>query len=261
MIRFAAMSLLWGNPNGDQFIPWLEEVRAVGYDGIAGFADWGWNDFLDNPRHFRTLLNDKGLGLASVDLFIPATLEHCHRVCRFIADADGRHLVCLGWEGKSDQDFSNLAEHLNRIGEIALQYGIHASYHHHTGNTGETRADIDKLLAFTNPAKFFVMCDTGHATKDFVDQPLATRALEFMKTYWSRLDFIEFKDWHPETDLNTPLGEGVCQFDAIFEMLKKKDYSGWITIEQNGHEGLSRGRSPHECALLSRRYLQERFGI
>jgi sugar phosphate isomerase/epimerase len=261
MIRFAAMSLLWGNPSGDQFIPWLDEVRDAGYDGVAGFSDWGWAEYLDDPHAFRTLLDDNGLGLASVDLFIPSTPAHCHQVCRFMAEVGGQHLVCLGWNGKTDEDFSGLAEHLNQIGEIALQYGVHTSYHHHTGNTGETREDIDRLLADTDPAKVFVMCDTGHATKDFINQPIDLRAIDFLKTYWSRLDFIEFKDWHPETDLNTPLGEGFCQFDGILALLKDRDYSGWITVEQNGHEGLSRGRSPGECARLSRQFLRERFAL
>lgn len=41
-IKLAAMSLGWGNPSGDDLIPFLKEVKAAGYDGVAGFADTSW---------------------------------------------------------------------------------------------------------------------------------------------------------------------------------------------------------------------------
>ena len=260
-ISLAAMSLLWNNPNGDKLEPWLDEVKAAGYDGVAGFAEWGWQDYLAKPAEFGRLLANHGLKLASMDIGVHANFDQYRQACRFMAELGARHLVCLGGWGKEPADFAALGGLLNRIGEIALEFGVHAVYHNHTGNTGETFEDMDRLLACTDPGKFFVMCDTGHATKDFVKQPVAQRATLFLEKYWDRLDFIEFKDWNPETDLNTPLGEGQCDFAAVFGLLKAKQYKGWITVEQNGHEGRSRGRLPLECAKISREFIRKGMGV
>lgn len=260
-IRVAAMSLLWNNPHGEQFAPWLREVKACGYEGVAGFADWGWTDYLPQPAHFQQMLDGEGLALASLDMFIPADLGHVCDVCAFMAACGARHLVCLGGVGKTEQDFQALADHLNQIGSIALEYDVHAVYHHHTGNTGETFTEIQRLLALTDVSQFFVMLDTGHATKDFIELPVAERAVAFLRRYGKQLDFLELKDWNPETDLNTPLGEGGCDFATVFSLLREYQYAGWITVEQNGHAGLSRGRQPAACAAISRQLIRKGLGV
>ena len=100
------------------------------------------------------------------------------------------------------------------------------------------------------------MCDLGYASRDFIEFSMAQRAIHFLQTYWDRIDFIEFKDFNDETELNTPIGEGLCDWQAVFAFLQEKQYSGWITVEQNGHEGLSKGRSPLECATISRDFIR-----
>ncbi len=34
--------------------------------------------------------------------------------------------------------------------------------------------------------------------------------------------------------LNIPLGEGYCDYDRIFTLMRERGYAGWITVEQNG---------------------------
>ncbi len=168
------------------------------------------------------------------------------------------HLVLLGGGGKEDADFVALGAILNCIGEIAQQRGVGVYYHNHTGFTGETFEDMDKLLAHTDPDRLAVMCDVGHAIKDFINQPVQQRALRFLEKYWHRLRFIEFKDWHPETDLNTCVGEGRCDWEAVFEIIKQNGYNGWITVEQNGP---SRDRTPLEWARISCEFIRKGLGV
>ena len=72
---------------------------------------------------------------------------------------------------------------------------------------------------------------------------------------------MEFKDWSERTDLNTPLGEGHTDFDSVFGLMRERGYSGWITVEQNGNDGSSLGRTPSECARISREFLRSRLGV
>lgn len=264
-VQFAAMSLGWSNPHGEQLAPWLAEVKSAGYAGVAGFAFAGmvetfYGQFGD-PAAFKSMLDEHGLALASVDVGVAADFDFYRQVCNFMAAVGGRHLVCLGGTGRADGDFATVGALLNRIGEIAHEYGLSAAYHNHTGAIGETFTDMDRLLAETDPDRFSVMVDVGHATKDFVELPVRERAVAFLEKYWGRIDFIEFKDWHPDTDLNTPLGEGECDWPTLFNLLRTKNYAGWITVEQNGSEGTSHERTPLECARTSRDFIKKGLGI
>lgn len=260
-IKIAAMSLLWNNPNKNEFIPWLKEVKEAGYDGISGFAEGSWKDYIDNPKEFDRILKEFDLELASINVGVHSNFDLYRRVCKFMQELNCIHLVCVGGNGKEKGDFAALGNLLSHIGSISIEYNIHATYHHHTGNTGETLEDMEELLKLTDPESFYVMCDVGHATLDFVNQPIGERAIKFLEKYWDRMDLIEFKDWHPDTGLNTPVGEGYCNYVDIFQFIKNRAYSGWITVEQNGNEGLSKGRSPKECASISREYIRKNLGV
>lgn len=256
-IRIAAMSLMWGNPVGNRFEAWLEEVKQAGYEGIAGF-DWSWGEYIDNPGSFGRLLQTHGLRLASLDAGIGANFDHYRKVCCFMKEMEAEHLVLLGGFGKKAGDRGALAHLINYIGEIAAEYGIKAVYHNHTNNTGETFADMDKLLSLTDPSKVFAMCDTGHATKDFIELPERERAIRFLEKHASRMSFVELKDWNERTELDTPLGEGYCDFTAVFSWLRDSGYSGWITVEQNGP---GKNRTALECAIISREFIRKELGV
>jgi len=123
-----------------------------------------------------------------------------------------------------------IADVLNQMGEIALEHDILACYHNHTETVGETLEETEALVSMTDPAKFFGFLDAGHATKDFAGHPVAKRVAMFLARNWDRIRFIEFKDWSPEHDRNVVLGQGETDWDAVFGIIKKRGYSGWITI-------------------------------
>ncbi|MCC5805935.1 MAG: hypothetical protein JJU00_06355 [Opitutales bacterium] len=62
------MSLGWDNPAGGDLIPFLKEAREAGYEGVSGFADTAWNDYIADPGEFRRVLEGEGLSLASMDV-------------------------------------------------------------------------------------------------------------------------------------------------------------------------------------------------
>jgi sugar phosphate isomerase/epimerase len=92
------------------------------------------------------------------------------------------------------------------------------------------------------------MLDCGHATKDFKGHS----ALEFYQRHHAEIEYVEFKDYSPETDLSTEVGRGRCDFPAIAAALKEHRYAGWIVVEQNGTS-----RTPKESSAESYRYIRE----
>ncbi|MBT3602770.1 MAG: TIM barrel protein [Candidatus Latescibacteria bacterium] len=259
-IKLAAMTINWANPKGDGLIPFLKEVKEAGYEGVSGFADSHWAEQMANPKEFGQQLADEGLELASMDIVSACDIDLVKTICESMAYLNCKHLVCLGGVGTAADDYPELAPVLERIGEISLSFGIKTAYHN--GRTQETIANMETVLAHASPDKVFAMCDTGHATRDFVELPHPERAPHFMRKHWDRLDFIEFKDWNEETDLNTPVGDGLCDWEAVFDLIKEKEYEGWVLVEQNGHEDpTSKGRTPLECAKISREFIRNGLGV
>jgi len=260
-LQVAAMSLNWNNPTGADFGPWLDEVKEAGYDGITGFASSSLEPFLDRPLELKRMLDERGLQLASVDVHYRAELDYYRKVCEFMAANGCENLAYIDPKG-GPKAFDELGAWLNEIGAISLTYGIRTMYHNHTRGIGETYADLVRVHASVDPEKVFMMLDLGHATKDFVDVPDAgERAVSFLRNHWERIRFMEFKDWNETTDLNTPVGEGRCDYNAVFALMKARGYDGWVLVEQNGNEGWSLGRSPLACAKQSLAFIRRGLGL
>lgn len=260
-IKVGICSLLWDNPNGERLVPWLKEVRELGYDGVSGFADWGWESYKSDGLAFDQTLSECGLELGSMVTGLHFNFDRYRELFSFMQANRCENMVCLGAFGKGEHDYGMLGSFLNYLGLEAKPYGIHVHYHNHTHNTGETLKDMERLLASTDPSLVSVMCDVGHATKDFIELPPQERAISFLEFYRDRLNFIELKDYNEYTGLNTPLGEGNCNFGEVFNYMRTLPYRGWVVVEQNGHEGKSKGREPKECAAISRQFIRERLGI
>ncbi len=264
LIRLATMSLLWNIPKGENFVPWLKEVKSLGYEGVTGFAeDWGWGEYLKDAAGFGAMLKDHGLELASLDINLDLDFDRYRRVCDFMNTVGCRHLVCIGGQGTETGDLTAVAAILDRVGGITTPRGIMTHYHNRAPGSGALFRDYEKILLLTDPSRVAWLLDTGHATRDFTDLPdVGKRASTFIEKHGMKLKFVEVKDWNPETDLNTPLGEGLCDLGAVFRGLQKHSYGGWMLLEQNGMSGLSRGRPPGECARINieyaRRHLRSR---
>lgn len=257
-IRLACMSLMWGQGNlpNERVQPWLDDILQAGYGGVACFESELLRFIRDLP--FAALLEQAGLGLASVDFIIDRDFDRLGRVCEAMHSLGCRNMVLLGGLARRHADFAEIADLLNQIGETARRYGISAGFHNHTDHTGETLEETERLFALTDPEKVSGFLDIGHATKDFAGYPAASRAALFLERNWERIRFLEFKDWSPKSDLRTEVGAGEADWGKIFQILKERDYSGWITVEQNGP---SEGRTPLECALASRKFISEGLGV
>lgn len=133
---------------------------------------------------------------------------------------------------------------LNAFGEHLLaSYGIQLAYHHHMGAYVESPADIDKLMALTDPKKVFLLFDTGHA---YFGGALDPNAL--LHKHVHRVVHVHCKDvripviaqaknerW---SFLNGVLngvftvpGDGNLNFQALLSTLHAAGYQGWLVVE------------------------------
>jgi len=138
--------------------------------------------------------------------------------------------------------WSSLAEGLNAAGEIALEYGLKLTYHHHGGTVVERPEEIDKLMELTDPALVYLLFDTGHALYGGADP------LTVLRKHYGRIAYVHLKDVRlqelerakaEQCDFITCIrngvftvpGDGIIDFRPILEELAGRNYSGWAMLE------------------------------
>lgn len=144
----------------------------------------------------------------------------------------------------SAEAWAGYAERLNAFGGHVLQtYGIRLAYHHHMGAYVQSPEDIDQLMALTDPARVFLLFDTGHAWFGGAHDPAA-----LLSRHLHRVVHVHCKDVRPSViarALNgqwsflqgvingvfTVPGDGAIDFEPVLRTLHAGGYSGWLVVE------------------------------
>lgn len=259
--RVGITSLLWGNPSSEILAPWLDEVKELGYDGVSGFSDWGWQAQVNEPQKFQRQLAGAGLDLASIIAPLDLNFDRYRRVFDLLNEAECTNLVILGGYGRADKEFDFVIDMMSYLSTIAADRNVRTSYHNHTNNTGETFEQFCRIMDGIPSPLRSVMVDVGHATKDFVDIELHQRTTVVLDRYRPAISMIELKDFTPETGLNTALGRGQANLAAVAGKVSSMNYGGWLVVEQNGDASMRENGSSHRCARESREVVRILFGV
>jgi inosose dehydratase len=131
-----------------------------------------------------------------------------------------------------------------------------------------TRADVDRLMASTEPGLVHLLLDTGHMAFAGDDPVAAARA------YADRIGHVHLKDIRPEVvsrvreerlsfqqgienGVFTVPGDGALDFVPVLEALGSVGYEGWLVVEAEQDPAKA---NPLEYALKARAYLREVLG-
>jgi inosose dehydratase len=168
----------------------------------------------------------------------------------------------------TEAQWDHLTSGLEELGKIANSAGMRLSYHHHMGTGVMTRADVDRLMASTDPALVHLLLDTGHIA--FAgDDPL-----DLARTYADRIGHVHMKSIRPEVvsrvreeglsfqegvelGVFTVPGDGAIDFRPIFEVLADAGYQGWLVVEAEQDPNKA---DPLEYAKRARAYLADVLG-
>jgi len=155
---------------------------------------------------------------------------------------------------------------------VGEETGLPVLFHHHCAGYVETPAEIDRLLDHTDPALINLVFDTGH----FVfgsgpNSPYSNgQIVPALEHYADRISYLHFKDCDPVIAARSraenwdyikslyngvfcELGKGCVDFPGVVDWLKKRDYSGWVLVEQDVLPGMG---TPKDSAQRNRDYLQ-----
>jgi inosose dehydratase len=236
----------------------LAEGRKIGYQGF----ELG-NKFPRESNALRTVLAAHGQALVSgwysgrlarrwVEEEIAAVGPHL----KLLAD-NGASVMVYGEVADSIQgapqplykrprfftaaQWDAYAERLTRFARYTLEHGVRVAYHHHMGAYVEAPADVDELMRRVGP-EVGLLFDTGHMTFAGGD------AVAMLARHIGRVCHVHCKDVRPEvialarngnwsflqSVINgafTVPGDGVIDFPAVIELLRKHDYEGWLVVE------------------------------
>lgn len=244
MPRFACMELMWGGVPGEKFEPWVDELAALGFDGIATRAMY-LDSYQRDPQSFSALMARKKLALACVMVRMDEADARVEGLLPWMKATGCSELVLHGGTTRNADERRDAAKKIEAIGKQAAAFGIGVSYHHHKNNCFVTMEEAEELLKLTDERYVGGFLDTGHATQDFDGHPIARRAVLLLERTWPRVRYVEFKAWTEAKGLSSELGEGPLDLDAVVEFLVQHRYQGWITFEQNE---ATKGSTPGACA-------------
>jgi len=259
----------------------LDEIKETGYLGTE-LGDWGYMP--TSPKSLKIEIDKRGLELlgAFVPVALADISKHNEGVTAalkvanlmfkagyknaFIVLADnngsvpertqnaGRITPEMGLSEKQWKDYAAGAERIAKV--VRDAFGMRTVFHHHCAGYVETPEEIDTLLVLTDPELLGLCLDMGHYAFGGGD------SVQALKKYFNRIWHIHFKDFSPETaklsaaskgdyfdaikrGVFCELGKGAVNFKELVEVLKEKQFKGWIVVEQDILPGM--GNSKKMC--------------
>jgi inosose dehydratase len=168
----------------------------------------------------------------------------------------------------NDSQFTQLAEGLNALGEMAHRSGFNLAYHPHMGTGIQTQDDLNKLMESTDPQFVHLLLDTGHLTW------AGGNPLEVINAHGGRIRHVHLKNLRRSVLANSSLDSasfeeyvragiftvpgdpaGTVDFKQIIKALKERGYSGWMVVEAE-QEFRRDGLQPLYYAKLARQHLK-----
>ncbi len=169
----------------------------------------------------------------------------------------------------NDEEWELLCTGVNKLGKVAKDMGITLTFHHHMGTVVQTAAEIDRLMENTDPEYFNLLFDSGHLAYCGEDY------MYVLKKYINRIKHVHLKDIRPdviaEVKANgesflqgvrkgtfTVPGDGVIDFEPIFQVLADNNYEGYVLVEAEQDPAIA---NPFEYAKKARAYIAEKAGL
>ena len=241
----------------------LRYHKALGYDGIE-VAPWDLNEILGlfgTLKNFRDYVAEHGLAVSGMFHGVQnAHLAECFEENLAAGKAAVDTIAALGGETMgtcpgsdyfsahgplTEEGVRNTGKILDAIGEYAVDHGVRLGIHN------EFFCAINKdnhrhLLEITDPRYVFYYLDTAQIS--IIGEDLLT----FYEDYHDRMCGFHLKDtadpkladevrYGPHVEIQDDghrwfwePGEGVLDFPGLWKLMKKYDFKGWVSVEDDG---------------------------
>ena len=259
----------------------LEEASRAGFIGIESGGK-----FPKTSKELLPKLNNYNLNLCSgwyggnlrknstdeekqlirnqLDLF-----KDCNAPCIVFAEVSGSIQGDpnrkLSTRPQMDNDeWSSFCKKMSEMAKFLEGEGMPLAYHHHMGTVIETQEDTVRLLENTDESVKLTL-DTGHMLfaqgnskkilEDFSSRIIHIHCKDIRKDVLdnSLKNDLSFRGAFLEGAFTVP-GDGCIDYKPLFDILKTKNYSGWLVVEAEQDPAKA---NPFEYAKIGYKYLTE----
>lgn len=171
----------------------------------------------------------------------------------------------------TDEQWTRLANGMNKLAKIAAEKGMKVSLHHHMGTGIQTPAEVERFLTMTNP-DVYLLFDTGHM---YFSEGTQSSVDAIIDTWMDRIVHVHLKDVRADKlaqlktekwsflrgvreGVFTVPGDGAISYDHVFSIIEKSGYEGWMVVEAEQDPAKA---NPLEYAIKARRFITEKTGL
>lgn len=162
----------------------------------------------------------------------------------------------------NNDEWKSFNDKLSDMGKYLEDQGMPLAYHHHMGTVIETEDDTIRLLENTNDSVKLTL-DTGHMLfakgnskkilENFSERLIHMHCKDIRKNILEKSlkQDLSFRGAFLEGAFTVP-GDGCIDYKPLFDILKKKNYSGWLVVEAEQDPSKA---NPFEFAKIGYNYL------
>ena len=163
-----------------------------------------------------------------------------------------------------DDEWKKFCKKISELGKYLEDQGMPLAYHHHMGTVIETQEDTKRLLENTHESVKLTL-DTGHMLfaegnsldilKNFSDRVIHIHCKDIRKNVLEKSlkEDLSFRAAFLEGAFTVP-GDGCIDYKPLFDVLKEKNYSGWLVVEAEQDPAKA---NPFEYAKIGYNYLSK----
>ena len=209
----------------------IRRVAGMGFEDVEFYSPYySWTP--EKAKEIRKLLDDLNVTCLSthngLKSFAPDGIQKAIDLngilgSRYVVLASAGNIRNLdGWKRAAEM----LSKAADRLGPAKLRAGCHNDAMEFKTVSGQRPMDI---LAANTPESVMLQLDVGHCVQSGGD-PVA-----FINANPGRIRSLHLKDWSPEQQFETLLGEGVVPWTKVFEASEKTGGVEFYLIEHEGH--------------------------
>lgn len=143
-----------------------------------------------------------------------------------------RRVKCTGAARGTQGGLKAVIAVCRELAPVAKEMDMLILLENHTKNVLETLADYEEIFAAIDSPHIAMCCDLVHFWGSGIDP------LHVIEKFHSRLRHVDLKDNRTRGGGHgvVPYGEGIVDFAAILELLRAKDYRGYLVLEMAWRE-------------------------
>ena len=203
-------------------VPGLNILKLSGAQPLGGGMkdSFGIRMSDDSQAKLKQLLQTKGISIVAMGVITPKTAEEWKKAFDLAKEFGLSYITA---EPHKDQ--------WNLVDSLAGAYGIKVAIHDHPKPNAYWSPD-SVLAAYNGHPNIGSCADVGHWARNGLNPVDCLKKLEGHIYGVHLKDIIKFNDTKAE---DTIVGKGVIDFPAVFQELKRQNFSGMFSIEHESN--------------------------